>query len=333
MPSSKRATLYDVARHAGVSYQTVSRVINGNPHVSPQTLRRVQTAIRELDYQPNKAAQTLVTRRSYTLEMIILGGDFYGPNHMMSSVEHAAKALGYKLIYSNVENDTLEQMENLIENLGTVDGMIIIVPIRGTDIDTLLDLGHRPFVKIGTEHGAPGASVIIDQHYGAQLATQYLIDLGHRQIAEISGPLNWYDGRARHESWFSTLVANGLDTGLSVSGDWMAEGGYHAAQELLGRREPFTALFVGNDQMALGAMRALREHRLRIPEDVSVIGFDDIPESAYFEPPLTTVRQDFGTMGTRGVEYLIDLISNPEMALQQHVLYPQLIVRHSTAPR
>ena len=335
MSQLKRATLYDVAEHAGVSYQTVSRVINASPHVSPQTLRRVQNAIRALDYQPNKAAQMLVTRRSFTLEMIMVGAApaYYGPSQMMTSVEQAARASGFKLIYSSIDSNAPDQMQYLSDNLGTIDGLIVITPIQDALIDDILRLTGRPFVKIGTEQGMGLPSVIIDQRFGSRLAVQYLLDLGHRRIAEISGPLNWYDAAARHEGWLSTLSQHHLGAELSVQADWTAEGGYHAAQTLLGRRETFTALVAGNDQMALGAMRALREHRLRIPEDVSVIGFDDTPESAFFEPPLTTIRQDFRAMGTRSVEYLVDMISDRETPLQQHILYPQLIVRHSTATR
>jgi len=332
MSNIKRATLYDVAEKAGVSYQTVSRVINGSPHVSPRTLQRVQTAIRDLDYQPNKAAQMLVTRRSFTIELIMVGAApaYYGPSQMMTSVEQAARLLGFKLIYSSIDSNAPDQMQYLIDNLGTVDGLIVIAPIQDDLIDNMLRLARRPFVKIGTEQRTSLPSVIIDQQHGSQLAVQHLFDLGHRHIAEISGPLNWHDAAARHQSWLTTLDEQHLETGLSIQGDWTAEGGYRAAQALLGRQSKFSALVLGNDQMALGAMRALREHRLRIPEDISVIGFDDTPESAFFEPPLTTIRQNFSTMGKRSVEYLVEMITDRETPPQQHILYPTLIVRQST---
>jgi DNA-binding LacI/PurR family transcriptional regulator len=164
------------------------------------------------------------------------------------------------------------------------------------------------------------------------MATQHLIDLGHRDICEVSGPLHWYGAVARHDSWRATLKAAGIAPGMSIEGDWTAVSGYAAAQKLIEANAKFTALVVGNDQMALGAMRALRQYQYRIPDDVSVVGFDDIPEAICFEPPLTTVRQDFEALASQSVEYLVDLIQHPDMPLQQRVLYPALILRQSTRP-
>jgi LacI family transcriptional regulator len=332
MPKTKPATLYDVAQRAGVSYQTVSRVINGSPKVAKSTLRRVQKAIQELNYQPNKAAQMLVTRRSFTLELIMWGINYYGPAQMMSGVEHAARSLGYKLIYSNVEEQTPDQLAALFDNLGMVDALLVIAPIQNSQFDDLLNQCNKPYVKIGTEQGASGPSAIIDQRYGSQLAVQHLLSLGHEKIAEISGPLHWHDAYARHQSWLDALHARQIPADLTIEGDWTAESGYQAARELLTSGHKFSALVIGNDQMALGAIRALRECGLRIPQDVSLVGFDDIPEAAYFEPPLTTIRQDFRQLGRQSVEYLIEILRNDETPLQQHTLYPQLIIRQSTGP-
>jgi LacI family transcriptional regulator len=329
MGKSKRATVYDVARHAGVSYQTVSRVINGNPNVSEKTLRRVQAAIQELNFLPNKAAQMLVTRRSFTLGLIMLGTDYYGPAQMMSGVERAARKFGYKLIYVNIEHDQPEQHAELINALDMVDGLITIDPLRDSQIDSLLQASNKPFVKIGTAQGIDVPSVIIDQWHGSQMAVQHLLSLGHRRIAEISGPLHWHDAFTRHESWRNTLEAQQFDTTLSVQGDWTAQGGYQAARTLWDR--PFTGLIVGNDQMAIGAMHALYENHVRIPEDVAIVGFDDIPESAYLAPPLTTVRQDFHALGIQSVEYLIQILGDPQTPRQQRILLSELVVRRSTA--
>ncbi|MEP7287953.1 MAG: LacI family DNA-binding transcriptional regulator [Chloroflexota bacterium] len=338
-PRPKRATLYDVAEQSGVSYQTVSRVINESPHVSSNTRRRVLQAIRDLDYQPNKAAQALVTRRSSMLELITFGAAYYGPTQMMISVERAAKALGYRLMFSNIEDANLDEVQNVLDSLSSrlVDGLIIITPVRRPIYDDLTQASQNvPFIQIGVQVGATTPSVVIDQHYGSQLATQHLIDLGHREIAEISGPLywhdtiDWYDAMARHESWLATLAANQLAPKASVTGDWSAASGYSAAQSLLHNGLTFSALVVANDQMALGAMRAFREHGLSVPGDVSIVGFDDIPEAAYFEPPLTTVRQDFEALGKHSVEYLVEKIKNPEMPSYQQVLYPIFVERQST---
>jgi DNA-binding LacI/PurR family transcriptional regulator len=327
---SRRATLYDVARYAGVSHQTVSRVINGSPHVAPKTLRRVQEAIRALGYQPNKAAQALVTRRTFTLEVVAAGTMHYGPAQMVTSVQQAANASGYKLVLTYVEHMTLEQTRSVMDNLGDVDGVIIVAPIQEDIYESLTQMCPKPFVKVGAKPGAKLPSVIIDQHQGCRMAVQHLIELGHRHLAEICGPLHWYDALARHESWLDTLRVHHLEPGPVAPGDWTAASGYAAARRLLQTGPAFSALVVANDQMALGALRALHEAGLRVPDDVSVVGFDDIPEAAYFEPPLTTVRQDFTALGKQSVEYLVEMLRHPDAPLHQRMLYPSLVKRLST---
>jgi LacI family transcriptional regulator len=330
---SKNVTLHDVAKQCGVSYQTVSRVINNHPHVSKETRHRILQVIRELDYRPNRAARSLVTQRSYTLGIIAFGSDFYGPAQMMTNVERAAKTRGYSLAFSSIADVTPEVIRQTIDNLSgqLVDGFVLITPVLGIQYDELVSLcAGIPFVQIDAELGAQVPSVVIDQRYGSQLATQHLIDLGHRKICEISGPLHWFGAVARHESWIATLEAAGIEPGLSKKGDWTSAGGYKAAHSLLDEGATFTALVVGNDQMALGAIRALRERGLCVPKDVSVVGFDDIPEAAYFEPPLTTVQQDFTGLGEQSVEYLVTLINNPDTPSHQRVLHPHLVTRLST---
>jgi DNA-binding LacI/PurR family transcriptional regulator len=172
--------------------------------------------------------------------------------------------------------------------------------------------------------------VIYDQVHGGRLATQYLIDQGHQKIATITGPLLNYDAFGRHEGWKATLRDHGLDFGPNLEGDFTIEGGYQAMNRLLDGGEEFTAVFVGNDTMAFGAHTALREHGLRVPADISIVGFDDISESAHFVPGLTTVRQDFHLLGHLAVEYVVSMIENPETPVHQRVLQPKLIIRGST---
>jgi LacI family transcriptional regulator len=329
----KNVTLHDVAKECGVSYQTVSRVINNHPHVSKDTRHRILQAIRELDYRPNRAARSLVTQRSYTLGIITFGTNFYGPAQMMTNVERAAKTRGYSLVFSSIADMTPEVIRQTIDDLSgqLVDGFVLITPVLGIHYDELVSLcAGIPFVQIDAELGAQVPSVVIDQRYGSQLASQHLIDLGHREICEISGPLHWFGAVARHESWIATLESAGIQPGPSKKGDWTAAGGYKAAHSLLDEGARFTALVVGNDQMALGAIRALHERGLCVPEDVSVVGFDDIPEAAYFEPPLTTVQQDFTGLGEQSIEYLVALIDNPDTPSHQRVLHPRLVTRLST---
>jgi DNA-binding LacI/PurR family transcriptional regulator len=208
----------------------------------------------------------------------------------------------------------------------------VITPIITTNYEALQTLcGSTPVVMVGVGVGLDAPSVAVDQAEGTRQIMQHLIASGHRYFCEISGSMVWFDALARHESWLQTIDRAGLTPGLSIEGDWTAESGYQAAQELIRCGERFTAIVVGNDQMALGAIHALREHGLRVPEDVSVVGFDDIPEAAYFSPPLTTVRQEFDVLGRLGIECLIEHIKKPETKLVQRVIKPRLIVRSSTA--
>lgn len=331
----KRVTINDVARLAGVSSQTVSRVVNNHPYVSEDTRQRVQNAIRELDYYPNRVARSLVTQRTHMLGIISFGIDYYGPAQMVNNIERAAKIKGYGLSFSTVTSLTLDELNRAIEVLGarSVDGLLFITPVVGVNYSDLVKICRGvPFVQIDTQRTSRVPSVVIDQYYGAQLATQHLIDRGHRDICEISGPLSWFGAQARHQSWQDTLTAAGLVPGLFLEGDWTAKSGYEITHRLLAESSGFTALVAANDQMALGAIRALREHNLRVPDDVSIVGFDDVPEAPYFDPPLTTVRQDFAALGEQSVEYLVASIGNPDTPLQQCVLYPQLVERESTRP-
>lgn len=329
----RRVTLHDVADHCGVSYQTVSRVVNDSPHVSKETRRRVLRAIKELNYQPNHVARSLVTRRSNLIEVIMFGSGHYGPSQMVAHVERAARQQGYNLILTNISEMSLDEIRAAIHSLSgrLVDGLIMITPVVGVQYEELVELcGGIPFVMIDTPLGSTTPSIVINQRYGSQLATQHLIDLGHTRICEISGPLRWHGAMARHVSWLQTLEAAGIEPGQSVEGDWTAWGGYTATCHLLEGQSEFTALVVGNDQMALGAMRALREAGLKVPADISVVGFDDIPEAVCFEPSLTTIRQDFDMLGSQSVEYLLDLMKRSDTPLQQRVLYPSLVERQST---
>jgi DNA-binding LacI/PurR family transcriptional regulator len=187
-----------------------------------------------------------------------------------------------------------------------------------------------PFVQMIAEFGTAIPSVVLDQQYGSQLATRHLIDLGHRHIAEISGPRDNVDSKARHEGWLAALVECGLNPGPSVPGRFTIEGGYAAAEDLLDSCQPFTAIVAANDEMALGAIRAMHDRGLRVPEDISIVGFDDIHFAAYTTPPLTTVRQDFRLMAKHTVDYIIELIEKPNTPLEQRVIVPQIVVRQST---
>ncbi len=330
MSSKRRATLRDVAREAEVSYQTVSRVINNNANVAAATREKVLKAIDKLDYRPNRAAQLMQTERSHTIEVIM---PYYGFNRVLVDMAWVAHQSGYHFSISAVDtNEFAEALKNASARF--IDG-IILTPLSPVidDYEQLKNLTKgMPFVQVGAPLGTNLPSVIYDQAQGARLATQHLIDLGHTLIAEISGPLWNYDAYDRHQGWLATLADHDLDPSLSIESDFTIDGGYRAMNQLLDTGCTFSAAFIANDIMAFGAQTALRERGLRSPEDVSIVGFDDLLESAHFVPSLTTVRQDFALLGRLAIEYVVSLIENPDTPIYQRVLPPQLIVRNSTQP-
>ncbi|MBE0689324.1 MAG: substrate-binding domain-containing protein [Anaerolineae bacterium] len=333
-PVIKRVTMLDVAKQAGVSYQTVSRVINHHPSVAPETRERVLSVIGALNYRPNKAARSLAARQSRTIAVITYTMAYYGPTQMVVNIERNAREAGYDVIFSNIEPMSGDGIDAAVERLTqwAVDGVLLIAPVASNRYAHLVqEVSDIPLIQIDIAPGAPVPSVIVDQRYGSRIITQHLISLGHRRICEISGPLYWFGALARHEGWQETIKNANLEPVASVEGDWTAKSGYAAAQSLLDKHR-FTALVVGNDQMALGAISALHARGVRVPEDVSVVGFDDIPESAYFLPPLTTIRQDFSELGRQGLDYLVGLIQGLQDGDGQHVITPELVVRDSTAP-
>jgi DNA-binding LacI/PurR family transcriptional regulator len=331
---SKRATMHDVARLSGVSYQTVSRVINNHPNVAAATRDRVLAAITELDYRPNKAAQSLAGRRSQMLAVITVWLDHYGPSQMMINIDKTARDAGYDLIIANAADCSGDNIRAAVHYLKRwqVDGVLAITPIPGLTYQEIVDLCGVPVVLIDTQPGTIVPSVVVDQRLGSEIITQHLIDLGHTRICEISGPLAWFGALARHDGWEATIRGNGLTPGRSLAGNWSARSGYQCARQLLAEEVNFTALVAGNDQMALGAMRAFKDAGLCLPDDVSVVGFDDIPEAAYFDPPLTTICQDFDELAAQGIAYLVERINQPDAPPEQRRIVPVLYRRGSSVP-
>jgi len=331
--SHKKITLNDVADHSGVSYQTVSRVINNHPNVAESTRARVLESIQTLNYRPNQAARSLVTNRSNLIAVISFGTTFYGPSQMVSNITQQAKSNNYHVTLSTVGKLDLKEIKAAINDVSgqLIDGIIMIMPVISEDLIQISKLvGDIPFVQIDTAPQPGVASVVIEQAYGSRLATEHLINLGHQYIAEISGPLNWHGAVMRHKSWIETMQAHQLHHGMTVEGDWSARSGYECVQTLLARETSFTGLVIANDQMALGAIAALNDAGLRVPDDVSIVGFDDIPEAGFYLPALTTIRQDFISLGEQSVDYLVSLMQNPRTPVHQRVLHPELVIRKST---
>jgi DNA-binding LacI/PurR family transcriptional regulator len=333
-PNSKHVTMNDVAAKSGVSYQTVSRVINNHPRVAPETRDRVLQVIAETGYRPNKAAQRLASNQSKLLAVIAFGIEHYGPAQMVINIEQSAKETDYEVIIRNVANPRLEEIRNAVQELQQwrVDAIIIVAAVLSNYYDEIAKVtAGIPVVEIDAKPGAKVPSLLIDQYHGGKLATQHLIDLGHRYIAAISGPSNWFGAVSRHDAWMQTLGDAGLTPVASLEGDWSAESGYRLARQLLSHHD-FTGLVVANDQMALGAIRQIHEMGLRVPEDISIVGFDDLPEACFFHPPLTTVHQDFTRLGEAALNYTIDLIKQPKAPVEQVLIEPRLVVRGSTMP-
>jgi len=324
--------MMDVARLAGVSHQTVSRVLNEHTSVRPETRERVLEAIRELDYQPNSAARTLVTSRSNTLGVVTLDSTLFGPASMMYGIEQAARAAGFFVSIASVSSlsrrPVLEAVNRLREQ--AVEGILAIVP-KDSGVAVLSDVPKGiALVGVGVGRSRDVSTVGVDNAGGAALATQHLLDLGHRTVHHIAGPTGWPEARQRAAGWRETLRGADAELPPTLAGDWSARAGYEMGRRLAADAS-VTAIFCANDQMALGALRALFEAGRRVPDDVSVVGFDDIPEAQFMIPPLTTVQQDFGEIGRRSLQLLLE-IAGGERPENQVLLSPQLQIRDSSGP-
>ncbi|QPC82016.1 LacI family DNA-binding transcriptional regulator [Phototrophicus methaneseepsis] len=330
-PKKKTVTIRDVAKLANVSYQTVSLVINNKPGVSVKTRKRILRLMDELDYRPNHAAQMLTTNRSQTLELILVDIEHSGRlAESTKRMAHAAKQTGYNLLVSETTEEELgATLDSARARL--VDGVVLYAPLLWMEDDVLEALSHDlPLVRRDYRPGSRLAWVGFDQVYAARLAVEHLIQLGHRQIAAIPPKTQILNGHWRYTAWENVIQENGLEPGPVAFGDYSMESGYQAALKLIQSGERFTAVVVGTDGMAMGALRGFRECGLNVPDDVSVVGFDNSELSRYTDPLLTTVEFKFIKQDELAVRYLVDLLTDPTMELHQRVLLPNLIVRDST---
>jgi DNA-binding LacI/PurR family transcriptional regulator len=331
---ARPANMGDVARLAGVSHQTVSRVVNESTNVSPETRTRVLDAMRTLDYRPNPAAKSLVTGRSRTLGVVSFDTTLFGPASTLAGIERAARAERYAVSVASLKsidrNAVLDAVERLRDQ--RVAGIAVVAPTVATFKALQVVPSHTPLVAVEGDPHLDFPVVAVDQVRGAREATQHLVDLGHRAIWHVRGPRTWLEANGRVRGWRDTLKGVGIAPSRTIlAGDWSPASGYRAGLALAD--EPgVTAVFVGNDQMAVGVIRALYEKGKRVPQDVSVVGFDDIPEAAYLSPPLTTVRQPFDEVGRRCLRHLLDQIEAGERIQRRDIVRPQLVTRESTGP-
>lgn len=337
-----RSTIKEVASVAGVSTQTVSRVINERPDVSAETRQRVQTVIKELAYQPSALARSLIRQRSQTLGVVIAGLSYIGPSRVLSGIAAVAEKAGYSLLLKELPGFDGNDIEPIFQALLSrhVDGIIWAVPEVGENHawinEMTIDPGI-PLVYLTMEPQEDISVVAIDNYLGGRMAMAHLLEQGYQRIGHISGPLDWWEARRRMAAWKDALLDTGYDVRDShfVEGNWSSASGAPAVQKLFNQYPDLDAIFVANDQMALSVMQFVTQKGLRIPEDIGIVGFDNIAESAFFSPALTTVQQDQYDIAKLAVEQIIQLIEagwqeSVQVESQAVVLPPTLVVRQSS---
>ena len=337
-----RVTMKDVASVAGVSIQTVSRVVNDHPDVATDTREKVQDVIEEVGYRPNALARSLISQRSYTIGVVIAGLNLTGPSTLLNGITKASEKSGYSLILKELPNYDTDEIAPIFHALISrqVDGIIWAVPEVQENRRWLNKLQYDynvPLVYLTMEPQENITVVSIDNYLGGQLATSHLLEQGCQKIGHIAGPLDWWESRQRMKAWKDVLGEAGhpVQEQHMAMGDWSSESGARALKKLLKLYPEMDSVFVANDQMALGAYHVLNDHGLHIPEDIAIVGFDNIPESAFFCPSLTTIQQKQNQVGQAAVEELINLIEldwkgSDIIEPKSILLEPTLIVRRSS---
>ncbi len=331
----KRApTLEDVARVAGVSHQTVSRVINGYEFIRPETRDRVLVAIEQLDYRRNTVARSLATARTSTIGVVAADLVHFGPASALWGVERAAREHGYGVSIASIAGTDARAMNDALERLTgqAVDGIVVVAPENASVRAARLSFSSVPIVSMGASAVHDEFGVEVDTELGAWKATRHLIELGHRDIRHLAGPTGYLVTEARLTGWRRALAdAHLVASEPLAADDWTQESGYRAGRELVAGDSLGTAIFAANDELAQGLLLALHEAGVRVPHDVSVIGYDDGPAAAYCIPPLTTIRQDFRDLGRRTIATLLALLGQ-DVAVPAGAPVQELVVRASTAP-
>ena len=323
----RAASIRDVARIAGVSHQTVSRVLNKSVSIRDETRDRVLAAMAELQYRPSAAARALSTSRSKTIGVLASTRAHYGPARSIQAIEQAARERGYFVTSSSVTESDEASLRAALATLidQDIEALVVIAPQQRV-FDTIGDLAPRiPYITLRALGTGDATALRIDEITGARIATRHLIELGHESIGHLAGPRDWIEAEARMQGFLQELNARDLPVTVPVLGDWTADFGYRAGMQLLRWRD-VTAYFCSNDAMAIGMMHAARDLGLDVPGDVSIVGYDDVPEAAHLWPPLTTMRQDFAELGRRCIE---TLLGQDEPVAP---LVPELVLRSTTAP-
>lgn len=338
---SQKVTISQVAKEAGVSLQTVSRVINNRQEITSETRQHVQEVIKRLGYQPNAIARSLSLRRSHTLGIVISGLEYYGPSHILIGIEQAANQQGLSILLNLLHQPENEDVGSVVNSLLSrqVEGIIWAVPEIGNNRSWFRDALPQlaiPVIFLSAQPRDKLNVVEIDNRYGGYVATGHLLQRGYRKVGLLAGPLTWWAARERRRGWQESLTAAGVPSSDSqiVEGDWSAESGERGLHELLENCPDLQAVFACNDQMALGLMRAAQGLGRRIPQDLAVVGFDDTPESAFYSPPLTTIRQDLHQLGHIAVQTFLqkreaEQTHERNVPTEVRLLKPELVVRES----
>ena len=345
MAQRHRVTIREVAAAAGVSAVTVSRVLNNRYDVAPETLRRVQEVIRQTGYAPNMFARGLTQGRSQTIGVVAYGLDYFGSTGAANAIERRATEMGYSISLTLVPDPATGDVDHIFRDLSArqVDGIIWAVPAIGNNrtwSQTVSEALPAPLVVVGD--GEPALpSVNIDSIEIGRLATEHLLDGGARNVGIVTGPLCWRAAKQRYEGWRRTLMARGHvpSEHLVVEGDWTASSGEQALYRLLEQCPKVDAVFASDDEMALGVLYAAHRLGVAVPQDLSVVGVDNVEESSHYWPPLTTVYQPVAEAGAMAVEKIVKLISGPGGSAQikspaprMKSVRPALVVRDSSRP-
>lgn len=326
----KKPNIYDVAKLAGVSHQTVSRVINDGPHTRAETRARVEVAMADLGYVPSAAARALVTARSKMIGLVVADEIFFGPAGMIHAIKNEIRAADYFAVSCSVDGSSRESMVEGLKHLRKLglEAVVVMTPQLDYSETVKQMLPNIPALFID-EASEGRLSISLDNFAGSKLAVKHLIDLGHTRILHISGPPNWQDADPRARGYESAMLSAGLAPSV-ISADWLIETGYAIGLKLDLDAAGTTAIVAANDHLALGIMKAFRQRSIAVPERVSIVGFDDIPEAPFLEPALTTLRPNFEHLGKLAVGLILGTVSQSEI-VDNPILCPELIIRNSTA--
>jgi LacI family transcriptional regulator len=329
-----RITIKEIARMCGVSTQTVSRVINKRPDVSPRTREAVEAAIAATGFQPSAVARSLVQRRSQTLGVVVAGLRYFGVAQTLNGITEEAQAAGYGLLLKEIDSSESVDIAPVVEFMiaHRVEGIIFAVPQIGANIATLrsgLSSASPPVVFLKSEPSPAFSTIVIDNFGGARLATRHLLALGRKHVAHVAGPRPWHEAQDREDGWAVTLRDADLAPGPVVAGTWSSESGVAALETILEQDPAVDGVFAANDQMALGVLRAAHQRGIRVPDDIAVVGFDGLDEGAQFTPSLTTVVQPLRELGELAVRELLAPTDTNGSGIRNRVLATELTVRES----